>query len=93
MLETQVDIGSALNPTIPAKGIEQAFISLYFLAKRRIAHTTNFEPLLDLLALLGVNYENYENLMYACIIMSMEFKGQIIWRGMLPLPYPPPGRQ
>ena len=45
----------ALNPTIPAKGIEQAFLSLYFLAKQRIAHTTNFEPLLDLLSLLGVN--------------------------------------
>jgi hypothetical protein len=44
-----------LNPKIPAKGIEQAFLSLYFLAKQRIAHTTNFEPLLDLLALLGLN--------------------------------------
>ena len=51
-------IQSALNPRIPAKGIEQAFTSLYFLAKQRIPHTTNFEPLLDLLGLLGVNVKS-----------------------------------
>ena len=44
-----------MNLTISAIGIAQAFLSLYFLAKQRIAHTTNFEPLLDLLSLLGVN--------------------------------------
>lgn len=47
------NIHSAINPVIPAKGIEQAFISLYFLAKQRIPHTTNYEPLLDLLGILG----------------------------------------
>ena len=29
-----------------------------FLAKQRIPHTTNFEPLLDLLGLLGVNVKS-----------------------------------
>ena len=51
-------IHNALNPKIPAKGIEQAFISLYFLAKQRIPHTTNSEPLFDLLGLLGVNVKS-----------------------------------
>ena len=51
-------IQSAINPRIPTKGIEQAFTSLYFLAKQRIAHTTNFEPLLDLLGLLGLNVKS-----------------------------------
>ena len=51
-------IESAINPRIPAKGIEQAFISLYFLAKQRIPHTTNYEPLLDLLGLLGLNVKS-----------------------------------
>ena len=41
-------------PDIPAHGMEQAFSCLYFLAKQRIAHTTNFEPLLDLMELMGV---------------------------------------
>ncbi|KAJ8033183.1 hypothetical protein HOLleu_23340 [Holothuria leucospilota] len=35
--------------------MEKAFASLYFLVQRRIAHTTNSEPLLDLLSFLGVN--------------------------------------
>ena len=43
-----------MNPGIPAKGIEQAFTNLYFLAKQRIAHTTNFEPLPHLLGLLAL---------------------------------------
>lgn len=55
---TTKTIQSAINPRIPAKGIEQAFTSLYFLAKQRIAHTTNFEPLLDLLGLLGLNVKS-----------------------------------
>ena len=54
----QITIQSALNPVVPSKGIEQAFLSLYFLAKQRISHTTNFEPLLDLLALLGLNVKS-----------------------------------
>ena len=52
------NIQSAINPVIPAKGIEQAFISLYFLAKQRIPHTTNYEPLLDLLGILGLNVKS-----------------------------------
>ena len=39
---------------IPAHGIERAISCLYFLAKQRIAHTTNFEPLLELMPLMGV---------------------------------------
>ena len=56
--EKLTSIHNALNPKIPAKGIEQAFISLYFLAKQRIPHTTNSEPLFDLLGLLGVNVKS-----------------------------------
>ena len=41
-------------PDVPAHGLKQAFRCLYFLAKQRIAHTTNFEPLLDLMQLMGV---------------------------------------
>lgn len=40
------NIASAINPSVPKKGIEQAFACLYFLAKQRITHTTIFEPLL-----------------------------------------------
>ena len=38
------NISHIINPPVPKRGIEQAFTSLYFLAKQRIA---NFEPLLD----------------------------------------------
>ena len=48
-------IASAVNLAVPARGIEKAFSCLYFLAKKRIAHTTNFEPLLDLFGFLGMN--------------------------------------
>ena len=43
-----------VRPPLPAKGMEQAFSCLYFLTKQRIAHTTNYEPLLDLMSYLGV---------------------------------------
>ena len=55
---TSTTTQSAINPRILAKGIKQAFTSLYFLAKQRIAHTTNFERLLDLLGLLGLNVKS-----------------------------------
>ena len=45
---------SIFSPPLPAKGMEQAFSCLYFLTKQRIAHTTNYEPLLDLMSYLGV---------------------------------------
>lgn len=51
-------IECALNLVIPSKGIEQAFLILYFLAMLRIAHTTKFEPLLDLLGLLGLHVKS-----------------------------------
>ena len=48
-------IMQAINlPEVPARGMEQAFSCLYFLAKQRITHTTNFEPLLDIMQLIGV---------------------------------------
>ena len=37
------------------KGMEQAFSCLYFLTKQRIAHKTNYEPLLDLVCYLGID--------------------------------------
>lgn len=51
------NVVSALNPPtcISAKGIEQAFLCLYFLTKQRIPHTTNYVPLLELAGLLGVD--------------------------------------
>ena len=49
------NISSAINPEVPARGMEQAFCCLYFLTKQRIAHTTNYEPLLDLVGFLGVD--------------------------------------
>ena len=52
------NIAHLTNPVIPRRGIEQAFASLYFLAKQRIPHTTNFEPLLDFLELLGVSVKS-----------------------------------
>lgn len=53
--EKKTTIQSGINPQIPTKPIEQAFTCLYFLAKQRIAHTTNFEPLLNLMGLLGLD--------------------------------------
>lgn len=47
-------IASAVNTLVPSQGMEQAFSCLYFLCKQRIPHTTNYEPLLDLAGLLGV---------------------------------------
>lgn len=45
------NIAIAFNPEVSALGIEQAFSC--FLVKQRIAHTTNYEPLLNLMAFLG----------------------------------------
>ena len=44
-----------MNPEISQNALEQAFCCLYFLCKQKIAHTTNYEPLLDLLVHMGVN--------------------------------------
>ena len=41
-------------PVVSATYMEQAFACLYFLCQADIPHTTNFEPLLDLSAYLGV---------------------------------------
>ena len=50
-----VNIASAINPSVPLNAIQQAFGCLYFLVKQKIAHTTNFEPLLDFLDYLGLH--------------------------------------
>ena len=52
------NIVSITNPAVPKRGIERAFASLYFLAKQRIPHTTNFEPFLDFIELLGVKVKS-----------------------------------
>ena len=49
------NVVSALNRPVSARGMEQAFYCLYFLPKRRIPHTTHYEPLLDLIGLLGID--------------------------------------
>ena len=54
-----VNISGALNPPVPVIRMEQAFSCLYFFAKHRMAHTTNYEPLLDLMGLLGINIKDY----------------------------------
>ena len=54
------NIVSPLNCPVSEKGIEQAFCCLYFLTKQKIAHTTNYEPLLDLVGLLGVDVKSSE---------------------------------
>ena len=55
---TSENVVAALNRPVSAKGIEQAFCCLYFLTKQKIAHTTNYEPLLDLVGLLGVDVKS-----------------------------------
>ncbi len=57
-LSQSQSIVSTLNPPVPKKGIYQAFKCLYFLTKQRIPHTTNYEPLLDLLESLGLTVKS-----------------------------------
>lgn len=40
---------------VSRSAMRHAFASMYFLCKHRIPHTTNFEPFLDLLSLLGLD--------------------------------------
>ena len=53
-----VSIAGAINPSVPSDGIHQVFACLYFLVKQKIAHTTNFEPLLDFLEFLGLHVKS-----------------------------------
>ena len=57
-LASKPNVASAIHPVVPAQGIEQAIGCLYFIAKRRLAHTTNFEPILDLASWLGVEIKS-----------------------------------
>ena len=52
------NVVSPLNRPVPARGMEQAFYCLYFLAKRRIPHTTHYESLLDLIGLFGIDIKS-----------------------------------
>ncbi|XP_071949126.1 zinc finger protein 862-like [Antedon mediterranea] len=55
VVETTHNIAEVIQPEVNNSAITSAFKCLYFLAKRRIPHITNFEPLLDLLTQLGLN--------------------------------------
>lgn len=44
---------SVVSPPLSVKGMAQAFSCLYFFSKQCIVHTTNYEPLLDLMSYLG----------------------------------------
>ena len=51
--KTTSDIAVVIHPEASLSEMSQVFAALYFLCKQRIAHTTNFEPILDLLGFLG----------------------------------------
>ena len=51
--KTTSDIAVVIHPEASLSEMSQVFAALYFLSKQRIAHTTNFEPILDLLGFLG----------------------------------------
>lgn len=55
---TNENVVSILNRPVSARGMEQAICCLYFLAKRKIAQTTNYDPLLDLVSLLGIHIKS-----------------------------------
>ncbi|KAJ8050279.1 hypothetical protein HOLleu_03419 [Holothuria leucospilota] len=49
----QPDIAAEIIPAVSFQTMTKVFACLYFLCKQRIAHTTNFEPLLDFIGFLG----------------------------------------
>ena len=51
----QGDISVVIVPAVSMNAMTKSFACLYFLCKQRIAHTTNYEPLLDFIAYLGDN--------------------------------------
>ena len=55
---TTENVVAAFNRPVSAVGMEQAFYLLYFLAKRRIPHTTHYEPLLDFIGVLGIDIKS-----------------------------------
>ncbi|XP_006813061.1 zinc finger protein 862-like [Saccoglossus kowalevskii] len=52
---TSQNIGEVIQPEVKKDAITSAFKVMHFLAKRRIPHTTNFEPVLNLLSQLGMS--------------------------------------
>jgi len=73
-----VNILGALNPSVPAIGMEQAFSCLYFLAKHHIAHTTNYELLL---ALLDINITVRISIAKNATDMSNKTIQEMVFRG------------
>ncbi|XP_070537589.1 protein FAM200B-like [Ptychodera flava] len=55
---TSHNIAEVIQPEVGHDAIVSAFKCLYFLAKRRIPHVANFEPLLDLLTQLGLTVKD-----------------------------------
>lgn len=49
------NITEAIIPSVSLNDMSKTFACLYFLWKPRMAHTTNFEPLLDFIGFLGDN--------------------------------------
>lgn len=49
----QPDIAAEIIPAVSFQTMTKVFACLYFLCKQRIAHTTNYEPLLDFIGFLG----------------------------------------
>ena len=57
-LASKPNVASGINPVVPAEGIEQAICCRHFIAKRRLAQTTNFETILDLPSWLRVEIKD-----------------------------------
>ena len=51
-------IAGIVQPEVCLSSMAKTFACLYFLCKNRIARTTNFEPLLDLVGFLGINLKS-----------------------------------
>ena len=54
MQSQQSNVTTIVNPQIASCGIEDAFVCVCFLCKKKIAHTTNFEPLMNFAEYLRV---------------------------------------
>ena len=73
-LNPPTNIAAAMNPPVPQVGMQQAFTCLYFLAKQRIAQTTNYEPFLNLAGLLEVNIKKSDLQRMLFILLIKQFK-------------------
>lgn len=60
----------ALQCASSCSAMKQAFASTRYLCKHRIAHATNYEPLLDLLTVLGLDVKSKIALGKKCYILQ-----------------------